>query len=189
MIELSELKIYGLNELWGDADSGADGLELMREVYKSVLSNDPRWHFFWEGDYTVIRCDPFYANTVDNYFSAFDDFTVIWKKDGYKENIWITKKYLEAYIPIFHGFSILALELDNEDFLLSLERINHCYLNMVTRDELKDQFRIPSEDTYANRGMCWEAIAIGHVAHMRMHFCGMLYGLPKQEKEDGEQKD
>lgn len=184
MIELAEVKIYGLNELWGDEESGADALELMREVYESVLSNDSKWHFFWEGDYTVIRCDPFYTENVRQYFSSFDDFTAVQMELGYQENIWLTKKYLKAFVPIFHGLSLLAMELDNEDFLLSLERINHCYLNMVTREELKSQFRIPGEDIYANKGMAWEALAISSVAHMRMHFCGMLAGLSKQHKQE-----
>ncbi len=190
MIDLAELKIYGLNEKWGDADSGADALELMREVYKTVLSNDHRWHFFWEGDYTVIRCDSFYANTVDNYFSTFDDFTVVWKQGGYDENIPVTKKYLEAYVPIFHGYSVLAMEMDNDDFIEILERNNHCFLNMVTREELIERYAVPGDRFETHKGMGWEAIVLSHVANLRMYTCGWLYGLfERKKREDGKQKD
>jgi hypothetical protein len=190
LIDLAELKIYGLNEKWGDEESGADALELMREVYKTVLSNDYRWHFFWEGDYTVIRCDPFYANTVDNYFSEFKDFTVMWKEGGYEENIPITKKYIEAFIHVFHGYSILALEMDDDDFIGILERNNHCFLNMVTRDELVDRYAIPGDQFEVHKGMGWEAVVLSHVANLRMYTCGWLYGLfERKKRQDGKQKD
>lgn len=191
MIDLAELKIYGLNERWGDADSGADALELMREVYNTVLKPDPMWHFFWEGDYTVIRCTKILAGDVDEYFSAFDNFTVIWKQDGYRENIRTTKKYLEGFVSIFHGFSVIAMAMDDEDLVDILERINHCFLNMVTNDNLKEKFLIQS-NYELDGAMSWEAVVISQVALARMFTSGWLTGLSNKRKRAvkyGEQKN
>ena len=191
MRELAELRVYGLNEKWGDADSGADALEIMREVYRTVLHVDNNWHFFWEGDYTVIRCNPLLAHHVEKYFKDdFDDFTVKRTEDGYQENIPVTKKYIEAFIHVFHGYSVLAMEMDDDDFIEILERNNHCFLNMVTREGLVEKYAIPGDRFETHKGMGWEAIVLSHVANLRMYTCVWLYGLfERKKREDGEQKD
>lgn len=186
MLKLAELKVYGLNEHWVDQKTKEDGLDLMRILYRNSLNTDPLWHFFWEGDYTVIRCSPMIASEIDETLSHYDDFTVVWAKNGYDENIKITAKYLPAFVQIFHGFSILAMEMENEDFLRVFERINHCFLNMVTREELRNMFKIHDDYDDLNKNMAWEAIAISQVAFMRMFTHGWLTGLFNRKKgKDG----
>jgi len=48
---ISEIKIEG-----HDLDEG-DNLANLFTIYKEVLVDDELWHFFREGDYTLIRCD------------------------------------------------------------------------------------------------------------------------------------
>ena len=204
MSKLGEIKVYGLNERWTSSGPGHQGaedeytaLELMQEIYKSILHNDSMWHFFWEGDYTVIRCQFQYLSVVkqllEGWNKTLDEHSkleIVEKQLGYQENIPVTKKYIEAYVPIFHGYSVLAMEMDNEDFIEILERNNHCFLNMVTRYDLVEQYRIPGDKYDTHDGMGWEAIVLSHVANLRMYTCGWLYGLIEGKKrQDGKQKD
>ncbi|MCK5291276.1 MAG: hypothetical protein KAR39_04585 [Thermoplasmata archaeon] len=173
MIQLAELRVYGLNDKWVHASTKETALELIRILHRNILYHDSRWHFFWEGKYTVIRCDPQYLPVVKQLLEANDeDFECVETVGGYQENIEMTKRYLEAFVPIFHGFSLLAVEMEDEDFMGILERINHCYLNMATRKVLVDQFRIPGDLAETHLGMGWEALAIQAVAHMRSYTAG-----------------
>ena len=49
-IELTQIRIEG----WS-LDVGAN-FEDLYKIYEHVLQNDDWWHFFREGDYTLIRC-------------------------------------------------------------------------------------------------------------------------------------
>jgi hypothetical protein len=179
---LGETRIYGLNERWEGTFINALGL--MREIYDKVLKKDAYWHFFWEGSYTVIRHEVGYyshiKHLVEEYTGTLD---VVKVEKGYRENIKMTKKYLDAYIPIFHGYSILALEMEDEDFIEAFERNTHCFLNMATRNSIRSQFKIPGDIAETHTGMGWEAIAIHMLGHMRGWTAGW-YNRHFQQKDD-----
>lgn len=192
MRELAEIKIFGLNEHWIAEDTKETALDLMQILYHNVLQVDNRWHFFWEGTYTVIRCNPLLVPHLKELVEANDkDLKVVIVANGYNENIETTRKYLEAFIHIFHGYSVLAMEMDSEDFVSILERINHCFLNVVTREEIVDQFRIPGDSDISemkvHKGMGWEGLAISLVANLRMWTAGWYSGQAR--KYYGDKKD
>jgi hypothetical protein len=194
---LGETKIYGLNEKWckygvehGLRDDDMDALDLMRRIYQEVLKKDAYWHFFWEGDYTVIRHEVGYYRHIKHLVEQnTDDLEVVQVLDGYRENMPTTKKYLESYVHIFHGFSLLALEIEDDDFLDCLERNNHCFLNMVTRFSLRDRFKVPCDKYGTTDGMGWESIAIMMVAHLRSYTVGWLYGTSEERKKQERKRE
>lgn len=189
---LGETRIYGLNENWckngvehGLHDDDIDALGLMRKIYHEVLKKDAYWHFFWEGSYTTIRHEVgFYIHIKHLVEQYTDQLNVVQVARGYRENIKVTKKYLDAYIPIFHGYSILALELEDDDFLDCLERNNHCFLNMVTRFSLRDKYKVPDDKYGTTDGMGWESVALLMVAHLRSYTVGWLYGTNEERKKN-----
>lgn len=193
-VKLEETRIYGLNEKWVDTSSKEDGLGLMSILYRNIFMDDPYWHFFWEGDYTVIRHCEGRHQRIKQLVKANDPggtLTVIHKLGGYQENIKITERYLQAFIPIFHGFSVLAMEMYNEDFISVLERINHCFLNMVTRESIVDHFNPAyiSKDLVkmnVHKGMGWEGLAISMVANLRMWTAGWYRGRYYKAVKDEE---
>lgn len=192
MRELAEVKIFGLNEHWVAEDTKETALDLMQILYHNVLKVDNRWHFFWEGRYTVIRCNPLLVPHLKELIKANDkDLEVEVVDNGYNENIETTRKYLGAFIHIFHGYSVLAMEMDNEDFVSILERINHCFLNMVTREEIVDLFALPGDSDISkmkiHKGMGWEALALSLVANLRMYTAGWYSGQAR--KYYGDKKD
>ena len=192
MRELAEVKIFGLNEHWVAEDTKETALDLMQILYHNVLKVDNRWHFFWEGRYTVIRCNPLLVPHLKELIKANDkDLEVEVVDNGYNENIETTRKYLGAIIHIFHRYSVLAMEMDNEDFVSILERINHCFLNMATRDEIVDLFALPGDSDISkmkiHKGMGWEAFALSQVANLRMYTAGWYSGQAR--KHYGNKKD
>lgn len=170
MTQLAELKIYGLNERY--ENSLIHALGIMRNVYDKILHNDDRWHFFWEGAYTVIRCDPQYVLVVEQMLEEYEDFRCERAVLGYMENVTTTARYLDAFISIFHGFSVLAMDMDDEYFIEVFERINHCFLNVMTRDSIKKHFKIHGDVAETHCGMGWEGLAIQAIAHMRSYTAG-----------------
>lgn len=171
LVKLYETRIHGLNDEW--EGSLINALGLMREIYNKVLSADNLWHFFWEGSYTVIRHLPGTHHAIAKVIYSHDEnLTVVFRKGGYEENVKITNKYLEAFVSIFHGYSLLAIEIEDEEFIGILERLNHCFLNMVTRPSICDQFKIVGDSAKTHCGMGWEGLAIQAVAHMRSYTAG-----------------
>lgn len=182
-IDLEETRVYGLNERWKNPNTKEDALDLMQILYLNILIHDPYWHFFWEGHYTVIRHSPdkhYRLKELIKLNDPDDELTVVHKLSGYQENIETTKRYLGAFIPIFHGYSVLAMELDNQDFIPVLERINHCFLNMVTRDAIVEEFDIDKimhgKTINIHQGMGWEGLAISMVANIRLWTAGWYRG-------------
>jgi len=95
----------------------------------------------------------------------------------YEENINVTKRYLDSFLKMFNAFSTMAIQLDHDDFMDVLERINHCFLNMLSdRDEIKDNFKVHGDKSEMDRGMGWEGLAIQNVALQRLWFGGWLRG-------------
>lgn len=171
MVKLDETRIYGLNNEW---EGGLiDALGLMREIYDKILNADDLWHFFWESSYTVIRHRPGTHQAIAKLVYSYNEGLKVVRKDkGYEENIKITRKYLDAFLHVFHGYSVLAMEMKDKDFLEVFERLNHCFLNPVTRDSITEQFKIPGDTYGTDEHMGWEAIALFSLAHQRSWAAG-----------------
>ena len=76
--------------------------DLLKQLKKDVLSNDKYWHFFWEGDYTLIRCPSRRVRKVVKWLESRDIECTV--EGPYQDNIPITRKYGDEFVPMFHVF-------------------------------------------------------------------------------------
>ena len=202
-IELTQIKVEGWNL---NVDSNFVALY---NVYEHALKEDDWWHFFREGDYTLIRCQ---GSSVEMVISLLKTEHGIMPEEQIKittpwvDNIEITKAYQEEFTYMFHAFSVLAMKsFEKEDaqspyemmsdFMHIFDRVVHCFLN-VGRSEKKVQafkpFMPVKKDSHV--AGIWESMLITHNALMRMYSLGTFTGrIEMQEtvenilgkKEDG----
>ncbi|KXH69819.1 MAG: hypothetical protein AM326_01730 [Candidatus Thorarchaeota archaeon SMTZ-45] len=181
---ISEIKIEGC-----DLDAG-DNFKDLFQCYKEILIEDPIWHFFREGDYTLIRCED---NTVGPVTKYLEDKMGIMPgqitvTEEWEDNIKATRRHQEAYAHIFHGFSMLAMMLYEEEmqysaneamerFIGTFDRIVHCFLNIARSDKKIKGFTpfIPVKKA-DHVGGIWESALIMHNALMRMYTIGNYSG-------------
>ena len=188
----------GIIEFWlpGFDNGGMDvAFSHILEIYNSILYKDPLWHYFYEGDYSLIRCSKKYIKNVEDCLVEHGikfRTPTIWK-----EGLYVTKKYQHIYKHIFHHTSVLAIELyKNEDFtsyLAAGDRIIHPFLN---------QSLYPAKAA----GLCeslensnidfqyWEAERMSELATGRAYHIGRIVGQKEIidfhiEKEKEEKKD
>jgi hypothetical protein len=120
--------------------SNVKNVKILKTLYLDYLRFDPLWHFFWEGNVTYLRV----TNKPDLVvlLRQLDHHKVKFAVDekDWEDNIPITREYQDAFIHIFHGFSILAMTLtlkkikksEKLDHILRvLERTQHCFLNNI----------------------------------------------------------
>ena len=118
--------------------------DILKTFYEDVLYKDKYWHFFWEGSYTVIRCTSTSAKAIKKTIKKLrkeKSEPLEYKNIEYKENIPATIKHLEAFMSIFHGFSVIAITMAEGTIDGTLERINHCFLNMAAMTKDADAMR------------------------------------------------
>jgi len=179
-IELTQIKIEG----WS-LDVGAN-FEDLYKIYEHVLQNDDWWHFFREGDYTLIRCLNKNVKQVSKLLETEHGImpSQIKVTKPWVDNIKVTKKYQEEFIYMFHAFSVLSMKLlEAEDvqspdqvmvnFIGVFDRVIHCFLNVVRSNKKIETFKpfIPIKRENHVKG-AWEAMLIIHNALMRMYTLG-----------------
>jgi len=111
------------------------GYSLIKKLFKAVLISDPKWHFFWEGDYTVLRVS---SDSVKPIIEILEKNIIEHKvKTPWVDNIPITAKYQDCFLDVFHSFSMLAFTMkvpdDVEDVM---DRVIHCFSNMIISPKL-----------------------------------------------------
>jgi len=75
-----EFNLNGFNE---DMDNA---WFLIKELHRRVLKDDPDWHFFYEGKFSIIRCRNKFASRVEKFF----EYNLI----DYKYNgTWVDSSY------------------------------------------------------------------------------------------------
>lgn len=104
---------------------------VIKVLYKEILKKDKYWHFLYEGDHSLIRCQVKNVNQVGEYLE---------QGGKYKAELiepWIepwefTRKYQKHFRILFHEFSIMSIVSDGSNYISStmLERIAHCFINM-----------------------------------------------------------
>jgi hypothetical protein len=115
-----------------------DQLDILHALWKRHLRHDRCWHFFWEGYYTLIRCQKMFAPKVEGFLRYHK---VKYEKQGvWIDNIEITQKFQNEFRQMFHSFSELAMKTvkrdnDYQTLIELVDRVCHCFLNnMVTND-------------------------------------------------------
>ena len=98
----------------------------IKTLYKKFLKNDKNWHFFYEGDYMLLRLEK-WNSKLDSYLKK--------KKivEGYSD--WVdandlVRKYQSIFKELFHCYSVLSMMVKEKDFMMALDRVIHCFCNM-----------------------------------------------------------
>lgn len=176
MVKLKEIRIQ--NVKYSDRP-------VIKKLYDEVLYKDNHWHFFFEGDFSVIRCMK----------KSVGKSSKILKKEGfeievvdYNEDQEITQRFIEEFIGIFHGYSVIAIgkydyEENKSDFLTLFHRIVHCFLNPIASIELIKDF---TEKEYSNHKnySSWESHALTEMAISHSFSRGYMKGVDDEKIGD-----
>lgn len=157
-IKLVEFEISAINS----------DMELATKFFKGVaqfvLHQDNHWHFFYEGEYSLIRCSEKYASTLEEFLKETHIPYI-------NKGIWIDgSKYIEKYkkmfIPILHNYTLLSLSLDENDLFLVSDRICHSFFNHCT-------YAVPKlRKMYGEHS--WESFILSQLLIDRAEYIGRL---------------
>lgn len=157
--KMVSIRVFNFNE---------DQLDILKRLYKRHLIRDHKWHFFWEGSYTVIRCQNMFARKVER-FLKYHKFEAEFEGD-WVDNIPITKKYQAQFEEIFHGFSVIAMKSNDKEVDELIDRVIHCFLNNMTTVERRDGDYV-----------FWEPMKIVQNALQRAVFIGQIIERSRNE--------
>lgn len=183
-MNLTEIKVEGFNL---DED---ENFRSLYEIYRDILVDDDWWHFFREGDYSLIRCEDDMVGKVTKYLE--DNLGImpgqIEITEPWVDNIKATRTYQTEFMYMFHAFSVLAMKLladeqgrSQEEATFStisvFDRVVHCCLNNIRSDRTVEGFGafIPLKRESHIFNM-WESAMIMHNALMRMYTLGNYSG-------------
>ena len=168
-------------EFWltGFNDEGLDvAFSHLYKIYKTILHEDPQWHYFYEGHYSLIRCSYQYYEKVAKYLNDHD---INYKYPGqfWTENTYMTREYMHIYKELFHYFSILVMEMyengDGNHLFLAADRIIHPFFNhALYLAEMDGQL-----DYYKEMGLIvdnWEVDKMAYLASGRAYHAGKIAG-------------
>ena len=100
---------------------------ILQEIYHSVLHQDPVWHFFYEGTFSHLRfsrCFEPEVQAILNTKNVKYDRIEVWR-DAQGP----TAEYQRIFTYLFHGFSVLAMEVPYEQVHEVADRVIHCFMN------------------------------------------------------------
>lgn len=103
---------------------------IIKDLHYQILKNDPEWHMFYEGQYSIIRCQFRFYKKVIRFFKSRNikyEYIGRWIDGSY-----VVRKYNKFFKPLFHMYSKLSLELDEEDLYYVSDRVCHCFFNHQT---------------------------------------------------------
>jgi len=169
-------------EFWMDGFNG-DGLNVafrnITAIYERVLHKDPQWHYFYENEYSLIRCSYKYCYEVKK---CLDDFNIKykWPIKNWNEDMYITKHYQDLFKQMFHSYSTLLVNMyindDMDQLDMAADRATHCFFNHA----LYLASMTGRLDKYKNTGigvMMWEAEKMTQLGAYRGHYVGRCDGI------------
>ncbi len=153
-------------------DFGEKNHELLKEMYNKFLKYDKEWHFFYEGEYTLLRVNERYMSSVREFL---DRCNVKHTHQGrWKEPWTITKKYQSLFKDMFHSFSVLCMLMTEKEFPEILDRVTHCFLNNA---------RTPER---TGGKLLWEPMTLHEIATNRAAFIGRIIEQNTSSKWEGD---
>lgn len=176
------LKEFNLKKLNGKPinENKNAAWEIIEGAYCVALEKDPKWHFFYEDSYNIIRCSLEFEDDLKTYLDdcgvTYTD-PVMWI-DGQPTSF----KYQHIFCPMFHTFSMMAINGYEYWRLATIfDRIYHCFFN--------HQFLLTSYK-YGELSTLWEAQFLANAAIGRAHYTGSLssniYHKNEKKKEYNE---
>lgn len=124
--EVMQFRLDGFN------DDGLDKAFLrIVDIYDKILYKDPNWHYFYEGDHSLIRCSFKYVDLVETYLKKNGISYV--PPDHWEEGTYTTVMYKDIYKHIFHSISVLMIQMykndDGRNLLEAGDRVIHPFFN------------------------------------------------------------
>lgn len=117
---------------------------------------------FGKGKFNLIRCsEKFY----DKLIKYLEECGVTYIERGkWDDGSVIVRQHIDDFCPLFHHFSMLALE-ENPYIYALFDRVAHCFLNhqYFAQKKFRDGLQFPS---------LWESKIISHNAMARSHYIG-----------------
>ncbi len=153
-------------------------------IYEKILCKDPLWHYFYEGDYSLIRCSKKYEKALAKYLR---ENNITFKKPiVWKEGLYVTQKYQHIFKHIFHQTSVLALELfkngDLKSYISAADRVIHPFFNQslypVKTAGLCENLENSNIDF-----QYWEAEGMADLAIGRAYHIGKIVGKKERKKQ------
>lgn len=167
-----------LDKAWGKINA----------LYNRILYKDPNWHFFWEDEYSIIRCSQEFEEKVTKFFKEFD---IQYKFNGqWSDGSEMVRKYNKIFQPMFHCFSELAIKMDEPDLFDVADRVTHCFFNHAYY--MAKDHREPFKHPYIIDPMMWEAEMMARLTIYRAHYIGkytMEKRIEKIAKEQEQEKN
>jgi|GEM_PF-6775512 len=111
---------------WNDLSSLAKADTIMKQLYEKVLINDPLWHFIVEGSYNVLRVSVSSKSQVEKFFKA-QKLVVRYKGAYERDGQPGTELFQKVFTYLFHGFSVLAMEMTPQQLTLVSDRVYHIF--------------------------------------------------------------
>lgn len=180
-------KVFGRKEMMQTIDiTELDSMEeherfweTLQFMYERFLHADPKWHFFYEGNYNHIRCQKSFMEKVTKVLETNGfDFTepVVWEDSSAT-----VRAYEEEFTSLFHNFSEIAMKFQNSNdtqqdklkFESISDRIIHCFLNHMYYRAMT----MYEETDYQNTE--YELHILGNLFKSRAWYIGMCNGVWK----------
>ena len=112
------------NEGWPESKQAWD---ILQEIYHKVLHQDPVWHFFYEGTFSHLRFSRCFEFDVQAILCAKG--VQYNRKEVWRDMQGATADYQRIFTYLFHGFSVLAMEVPFDDMKEIADRVFHCFMN------------------------------------------------------------
>lgn len=157
-IKLIEFEVSAINS---DMELAA---KFFKGVAQFVLHQDNYWHFFYEGEYSLIRCSEKYAPELEEFLK--ETHLPYINKGVWVDGSKYVEKYKKMFIPILHNYTLLGLTLDEKDLFSVSDRICHSFFNHCT-------YSVPKlRKTYGEHS--WESMMMSYVTVERAEYIGRI---------------
>ncbi len=88
--------------------------KILKELYDDTLKYFDDWHFFYEGDYSLLRINDWSIPKVEMFLKERGiKYT---RKGEWKEPWHITQKHQGLFQQMFHTFSVLCMLMTEKEF-------------------------------------------------------------------------
>lgn len=180
--ESMELREFNLTELNGKPinENKNAAWEIIEGAFCAVLQEDPKWHYFFEDSYSIIRCSYEFEDDLRAYL---DDCGVKYSEpEAWVDGQPTTLRYQYIFCPMFHTFSmmsIVAKGCNYSELYVLFDRVAHCFLN--------HQY-LSAYNVVEHMGANWEAQIVAQYAVNRA-FCTANYATNALHREINKKKE
>ena len=152
---------------------------ILKKLYNDILIDDPFWHFFYEGKYSIIRCS---GELTEKVCDFLDECDIVYSEPCmWYDDSGTVRGFHAVFTSLFHSFSVLAMEYNDSEWFYVADRVIHCYMNHQWYRQWAQWFRKCWGEDY------WEGMAISEHGLRRAGYQnwsrGMLTERARKEEE------